>query len=117
MMEGQRWLIGSTLSPGQGHLGLRKCQGLGSQFSGKRLPKHTHDPKFDPRRWKAKSKAWNKPSECSTYRQEQKQDSSPMRKSFPAVGTGYPNEENDWSKSEATESLHGRLGKEESDPV
>lgn len=40
-----------------------------------------------------------------------------MRKSFPAVGTGYPNEENDWSKSEVRESLHGRLGKEESDPV
>ncbi|KAK7810373.1 hypothetical protein U0070_022136, partial [Myodes glareolus] len=33
---------------------------------------------------------------------EQKQDSSPMRKSFPAVGTGYLNEENDWSKSEDT---------------
>lgn len=29
MVEGQRWLIGITLSPGQGHLGLRKCQALG----------------------------------------------------------------------------------------
>jgi hypothetical protein len=47
-------MAGTTLNPGQGHLGLRKCQGLGMWLSSRGLPKHAHDPKRDPQHQEAK---------------------------------------------------------------